>query len=131
MVVNLGDRLWYILDIKLYRLLYVGYNLLLGYLLCLVLLGFVKHGAGELRPCFLAICQPNMTLVEEVARDRGEEPGEVLLTRDICVNQNVEYFCMSFFSGHTLSAFYAATSCCILLFFMDIPSKNRSVVCSK
>ena len=123
MIINIGDRLWYIIDIKLFRLLYIGYYLLLGYLLCLVFLGFVKHGAGELRPCWLAICQPNMTLVEELAA--GQDPQHVLLNKDVCINQDVDYFCMSFFSGHTLSAFYSAASCCLLLYFLDSHKRQR------
>ena len=120
-MVNFGDRLWYLLDIKLFRLLYVGYYILLGYLMNLVFLGFVKHNAGELRPCFLAICQPNMTLVEEALR---EDP-HALLTTDVCVNRNFEYFCMSFYSGHTLTAFYAATVCCLLLHYTDLSNRQR------
>lgn len=101
--------------------MYIGYYILLGYLMLLVLLGFVKHSAGELRPCFLDLCQPNMTLVEEMTRNSTR----TLFNRDICINQNIDYFCMSFFSGHTVSAFYAATIGLILLQNMDSAHKQR------
>ena len=120
-LVNLGDRLWYIFDMKLYRLMNTGYYILLGYLMCLVFLGFVKHSAGELRPCFIDMCKPNLTLVHQITS--GD--ARALLNRDVCTNTDLDYFCMSFFSGHTLSAFYAATTCCLLLFFMDLPSRHR------
>ena len=115
-VLNIGDRVWYMLDVKLFRLLFTGYNILLGFLIILILLGFVKHTAGELRPCFLEVCQPNLTLIQEM---KMLEPGKVLFNREICTNTDIDYYCMSFFSGHTVTAFYAATICVMLLQYMD------------
>ena len=128
MLVNFGDRVFYIVDIKFFRLLYTGYYILLGYLMTLVFLGFIKHNAGELRPCFLDVCQPNMTLISELA---GEvDPYSMLWTTEVCTKPNLIYFCSSFFSGHTLSAFYAATTCCFLLYYLDISAKQRYVHCA-
>ena len=124
-LVNICDRMYYIIDIKFFRLLYTGYYILLGYLMTLVFLGFVKRNAGELRPCFMAVCQPNMTLISELAGE--QDPYQMLWTTSVCTKADLTYFCSSYFSGHTLSAFYAATTCAILLYYMDMPSKQRFV----
>lgn len=61
----------------------------------------VKLLVGRLRPCFLDGCK----LSEDyAARKTG------LLDASGCTNDNYEYYCQSFFSGHAFLAFYCFMS---------------------
>lgn len=66
-----------------------------------IFLWVVKLRVGRLRPCFLAGCEISNLALED---------GSMLLDVSSCTNTDYHYYCQSFFSGHSMLAFYSFMS---------------------
>jgi membrane-associated phospholipid phosphatase len=66
-----------------------------------VFLWIVKLRIGRLRPCFLAGCKIS---------NFDPQDTSILLNVSKCTNTDYHYYCQSFFSGHTMLAFYSFMS---------------------